>query len=436
MRILYSLVQILKTSIPLGLPAAIILIVQKEVFAGLLLLFFLVLITFVLLFVIQSFYLLVLRFIPAAKVQRAVTVIQVLFGILLFAMSQLASQLVDLENSPLLQSSHYPWLKYYPLYWYAIAIESMTTGNFTVSNILVIIACLLLPMITFIFLIRYLGGYYTGRLTLSTAADKQSATPRKRIRLAALAARLFTSDQQERAGFLFTWSTSSRLREYNLKIYPFFGYVLISICLPFISRLTRSGDSEEANIYSRPNLLWISIYLLSIMGFVIYGNLPYAEKFKAHWFWKTSPLDKPGVVIAGGFKAVFIKFNFIFLLAFFIAGIIKAEPGILLNQILATCNLLIVSALVMLIEGSQLPFSKKPLENSSVGCMKMLYTMLVFIGAGALGIIQYLVADKWWALILLTLISLAGAWWLIAEIKNTSWDNLKPGRRQVADELA
>lgn len=435
-RILFVLIQILKTVIPLTLPAAIILVFNNNLLAGICLIFMVILLTIGLLFFIQAIYLLLLRVVPARKIQRALLIIQIIYGISIFGMAQLVSRIMDVENPALLRAETYSWFKYYPLYYYGIAIKSIAEGNFAIKNVLIILACIFAPILIFTFLFRYLSGFYTGKLIGYKIVNKSVSEVSRWQNFISVLAKIVTNSPVEKSGFLFTWNLSSRSRDYNLKVYPMIGYLMIIIFFPFIGRLLNMGKHINSSTKFIDNLWWASIYYLSILSFVLYSNMIYTENFKASWFWRTSPVALPGQVISGGFKAIFLKFNIIFLIIILLLGIIKMDILLLLNQIFAILNLLIVSILVMLSTSRKLPFSVKPLENQSEGIAKMMITMLVFALAAGIGIFHYFISDNWWALALFISISIVANWLLLSELKNTSWKVINGSKSKLSNELA
>ena len=84
-----------------------------------------------------------------------------------------------------------------------------------------------------------------------------------------------------------------------------------------------------------------------------------SEQYKAAWVYYSAPVDRPGEIIAGAYKAMWVKYFMPFMAAisFFVLAVWGA--GVILDIILAVVNITLFSVVIMRLSNRALPFSKK-----------------------------------------------------------------------------
>jgi hypothetical protein len=96
-----------------------------------------------------------------------------------------------------------------------------------------------------------------------------------------------------------------RDRKIKLKIYPSFGYIII-FGLIFMLR----GKEDFVTTWNNLAFTDYHIVLLYLMFMVLQVTLheiPYSDDFKASWIYFSTPLEKPGEILSGTIKAMFVR---------------------------------------------------------------------------------------------------------------------------------
>ena len=119
----------------------------------------------------------------------------------------------------------------------------------------------------------------------------------------------FTKRGAEKMGFEFTWLLTARSRDFKLKTYPGFGYILVYIVILLfsgkklnISEILQSENSQKLLLIS---CLYISQFFM--MGALT--NSKASDKYKAAWIFYISPIRYPGSIITGTVKSLLCKFS-------------------------------------------------------------------------------------------------------------------------------
>ena len=121
-------------------------------------------------------------------------------------------------------------------------------------------------------------------------------------------AKMITTGSSEYMGFLFTWKMMGRSRDFKMKVYPGFGYLLVIIAMMmFQSNSPSLADFSEMTEKAK-SLFIVFLYFGSFIVLSAIGQLPYSEKFKAAWIFVITPVDAPGMLLSGALKSVIVCF--------------------------------------------------------------------------------------------------------------------------------
>jgi hypothetical protein len=153
------------------------------------------------------------------------------------------------------------------------------------------------------------------------------------------------------------------------------------------------------------------------------SNMNMTEQYKAAWIYYTSPLESPGRIMGGAFKAMWIKYYLPFVIV--VTGFVLYVWGIgaLIDVILATANVTTYVLILMYLGNRHLPFSMPEQMKTKAGkaVLKMLFAIIFM---GCMGLAHYAIYFIWLK-ILLTFISIALLWTIWDSYINTSWKQLK-----------
>jgi ABC-2 type transport system permease protein len=428
-RLLHITIHICKILVPMLMPAIILLCFEKEIMVIVPFTLMAFMTTLLVIFLINAIYILILKITSPEKFKSIISYIQIGFTIAIFGGYQLLPRLIENSEGSNLQLSHLKYISFYPPFWFADACQGFSTLSFGNMQLLSLALSITVPVLSILLVVRYLAPSFTRKLSLinSSSAEIQKADPEKtrsNIRKSSwieYLAEKISSGEKELTGFLFTWKMMGRSREFKMKVYPSFGYVLV-IFLLIILDGKNDSLSEIIGLTSKGKMfLILLIYLSSMIPITALAQISYSDKFKASWIFNTSPIDLPGPVITGGLKSVFSGFVFPVFILFALSGIPAVGFKIIPHLLLGFINVVAVCSALAYFFLRKIPFSQPP---SATGGMNFINSMLTLFLSFLFGIIHLRFFDKSFALMICGLISIIIIWFSFSLIRKTQWKNL------------
>jgi hypothetical protein len=206
-------------------------------------------------------------------------------------------------------------------------------------------------------------------------------------------------------GFEFTWNLTGRQRDFRLKTYPTFGYLLVLIVVFFIPRKGISIDQMVNALKTERFILLSMLYLSSFFLMTALSTSRYTEKPGAAWMFDAVPVSRPGEILAGSLRSLIMKFFIPLALVMSLAIIAILGWKVLPDVLFAFSNQLLLIYLNAYFAAMQLPFSL-PMSQMQKG-NGFLKTVLVLMLMGFVIGIHYLLKflpAATWAMIPLTLL--------------------------------
>ena len=424
-RLLHILVYILKVVIPMSIPTTIALGIMEGpmgILGYVLALPFLIIFT---IFAVNAIYLLILRITTPERFKSIITTVQVVFAIIVYAGYQLLPRLM---NMVIIESYTIPetgWGLLLPNYWFAALWKLVAQGGGSDFQVAAAMTALLLPLALIWVVVRVFAPSFNRKLGLITGSDggnfSQGRSDKEKS-LANLFSPMLCRNKAEQMGFEFTWKLTGRLRDFKLKTYPIFGYILVLLIILLLPRKGVALDEMLKGLRTEKYLHLAILYLSSLFLMTAMSTTRYTEKHGAAWIFEVAPLARPGHVIAGSVRAMLTKFFvplFMMAVAFLVAVAgWKILPDILLSF---TSQLLMIYVMVYF-SGILLPFSM-PQDNAQKGQSVLVNILMLLLITGIIGI-HYLtkfLPVSIWILIPATLI---GSIYLDRFIFRCPWEKL------------
>ncbi len=412
---------------------------------------------FVTLFLVCGLYLLVLKLSRPGRFKDVLNFFQILFSVVFFTVCILSPGMINPEAFETLKVEAYSWVKYLPSYWIATCwtwadhAAKVLPGTRWMSVLSVVF-----PLASLWATVKLLAPGFVKSLVTSDnsnmermpgaqAGSKKKSAAQKRMYHRA---NLFNKSDASKAGFMITWLQTSRSRSFRMKVLPSFAYVPV-----YFFFLLFSGKHSFTEVWDHLPQGKGYIALLYMTAFVIIEAINYitiSDQYKAAWVYHAAPVNKPGEVIAGAFKAVWVKYFLPF-----IAGIsvfVFAVWGIpvLFDIILATVNITLFAAIIMRTTANRsLPFSRKEQIKDS-GVKNLVRVAGTLAAMGGLVLLHYAAAglsapaetgftinlsafsDTAWLTVisfllkaLLLALSSVFLWLVFDSLKNTAWETLQ-----------
>ena len=431
-RLLHILIHITKLVTPMLLPTFIYLIIKAGPIAGFLFLLIAFFVVLFAIFLINSIYILILRYTTAEKFKNTIAYIQIGFAILIYGSYQIVPRLMENSQWEEFAVPKDWWMLFYPPYWFANAFNSINTLGGSPQEIFAALLAFLVPIASLYLVIKFLAPAFNQKLAMISGASgaetevKSVKTIESSSSFAKRLSQVFCTNTCEKTGFLFAWKLMRRNRDFKVKTFPAIGYFVVLIVMMFVRNQKMNIGSDAFNNSFKP---LFAIYFCIIIVTVALPNIIYSNLYKASWMFYSSPLSKPGELISGAIKAVISQF--VLIIAVLAIGTCLVLGGIktLPNIVLALSNLLLICFAVAIIGYRKLPFSK-PLTEIVQGS-QLVTGMGMLVISGLVGAIHFFIYKMTLAVFICIPISLTIVFLLVQSIKKTSWETL--GERGFED---
>ncbi|MBL7711524.1 MAG: hypothetical protein JNL13_03630 [Chitinophagaceae bacterium] len=431
-RLLHMFIYLFRIVLPMSLAGWITFGLLEGWKAALWFPFAIILLTIIALFLVNGAYLLVLRFSKPGKFKDIINYFQIAFSILFFACVYLLPRAVSEEGFQQLQHSAYPWAVYTPTYWLAASWSWIEPDLIWSSTKWISILAVAGPLLLMWLTVCYLSPSFAKRIGSIDVVDETPAAPVQKVKGSRSAegtfylklANLLTRNPLAKAGFSIAWLQTDRSRNFKMRVYPTFAYVPVYFF--YITTQSRKplaqiwADMPETSIYV------LLLYMTSFVVLQLLSMLVYSEQYKASWIYYSSPVARPGMVMEGAFKGIWVKYfvpMFLLVSCFvlYVWGFSK-----LLDIALAFVNITLFGLCIMRVAHRRLPFSAMEQMNEKGNrVLKTIFIMVVPMGLGFGHYWTTVTPWLWWMKIVFMILSSILLWMLWDSYKNTSWDEVK-----------
>lgn len=427
-RLLHIMVHVSKIVLPMALPALIFLGIYTGWVSAIAFWFVMTLATLFTLFFINAVYLFILRFTSIERFKDIINGIQVSFSIIIFMTYYFVPRMMDsiqLESTTILS---YPYFYVAPSLWFA-ALWSITLGTFYSGTLIFVLAALGLvaPFLGIWIVIKYLAPKFNSKLAAlgrggaegKPAQEHRITTTLKKSwgsRISPIIARGNT----EKTGFETTWLLTNRNREFKLKVYPGFAYVICYFIFYAIRGTGTLAEKWEALPDSKTYILLI--YFTSMAMVSAITNIVYSDKFKAAWVYYASPVKTPGEILSGALKALLVKYFLPFYFAVSIFALYVWGMQIVIDLLLGLINISVFCYLLAFVYLKKMPFSMElNIQRSTGNTMKGIIIMLAPLVIGSL---HYFASNFFLLTIVFTFLSSILLWMISSKYRELSWERL------------
>ncbi len=421
-RILHIGIYLFRIVLPMSLPGWITLGILDGWRAVLWFPLPLLLLMFTALFLVTGIYMLILRVASAARFKDIISYFQIAFSITIFAFYYLVPKATDSSRIAHAKLADFPWAKYFPSYWLAATWSWIHPHSVPANTIYYSIPALLLPILLLAVTLKYLAPQFAANLGGLDSVDGEGAgsTAKKAgpNKLQNRLATLLNHRPEAQAGFLMTWLQTARSRPFKLKIYPLFAYVPIY----FIYLLSLSDEASFTATWhslAGTGRHIILLYMSSLVVLQALGLGTESEHYKASWVYYAVPLSEPGALMAGAFKAMWVKYllPFFMVISIFVLSIWGASS--LLDIVLALVNVTLFAVCTVRIAYRRFPFSQAG-QVSNAGS-KFLRGIISLAIPGTLGAGHYFAIHVWWLKVLYLALSAILLWLVWDSYAHTTW---------------
>jgi ABC-2 type transport system permease protein len=427
-RILHITIYVLRLALLQGLPGMIMIGFIDGILAVPLFFVQILLATFFSIFSVNIVYLLLMKMVSPERFKDIISYFQVGFSVLIFATYYLVPRLINLSILNHINLLSHDWAYILPPVWITALNELLIHPGRSsfVTGVLAVIG-FTVPLLGLWFIAKVLAPGFNRRLAeiATSEGNSDSAGNTKKagkFNLIGKLGSIVAPGPVENAGFMITWKLAARMREFKIKTYPAFAYVPIYFVYFALNGKGQSFTDRFDHLRAGHSYIFL-MYMCSLILAMMLTNVSMTSKYKSAWVYYALPIDKPGQILSGMYKAIVVIYFIPYCLI--IGGLIVAiwGPDAINDIIFAMLVSLIYGILMALFLVKGLPFSKPVAVKQGGGRMIMSLCILVFIGG--VGFVHYYLM-KWENVIWISIIPLLGINWLMFHYyKKQSWDNIE-----------
>jgi hypothetical protein len=384
--------------------------------------------TFLSIFFVNVIYLVLMKLVSPERFKDIIAYFQVAFSILIFGSYYLLPRLIRVSMLDHINLLHHPWAYALPPVWVAALNELLLHGDRSglITGILAIIG-FVTPLLGLWFIAKVLAPGFNRQLSVISTSEGSSdsvANTKKagKFSFAHKLGKVVAPGPVENAGFMITWKLSARMREFKMKTYVAFAYV--PIYFVYFALNGKGEDLSERFDHLRAGHSYIFlIYMCSFILSTMLMNISMSSKYKSSWVYYTLPIDKPGQILSGMYKAIVVLYFIPYCLV--IGGAIVAiwGPDAINDIIVAFLVSLTYGILMALFMVKGLPFSKPVIVKQGGGRMITSLVILAFIGGIGFG--HYMLM-RWEIMIWILIIPLLALNWVMFHYyKKQGWDSIE-----------
>lgn len=422
-RLLHILIYLLQFTIALSIGPLIGIIYTYGLLTGFVFLFTALLSILLAVFLTYFLYLAMLRFANEQKIKDIITGFQIVMTILFAVGFQILPRMIDF--AALSDNFNFNWYYYLlPPFWMAYTLQAIHDFNFNGQHLLMMAMAFTLPAFLFWILNKYLAPGFAKKLeAMQTDSSPTIKTNNGNLHKKTISARLSAlccQGGEEKAGFEFTWKLTGREKSFKLQFYPSMSYLLVFLVI-FFMKSDKSISVMWSELAASKSYVWfIYLPMFGVSGSILI--VAFNENFSASWIFHSLPVVKPGAIITGSIKSLFVKFFLpVYLLAYMFSFYVWGW-GITVDFIFGFLNNSLLFLTYALVLDHYLPFSRQPSTQQQTGKVLLVFMQLIIV-AVLVGL-HYLLIGK--PIILYSLIPFlaAACWWLLHKLRNLPWNKI------------
>jgi ABC-2 type transport system permease protein len=376
----------------------------------------------------NALYLLIMRFANEQKVKTIINYFQIIMAIVLMGGYQILPRLLgrfDYENYVF--EIHW-WSYLFPPIWISGSMETLLNLQLDTPHLVFILLSIATPLIAIYATNRWLTPFYNRKLLSinATGSERNERSVEKKDSSKSIfninkIASWVTSSNYEKGSFSFVYKMLGRDHKLKLKIYPSFGFMIV---LSFL--FIFNSKKDLATVWAELPTTYLNLVLLYLPVMVVQVALrevTYSDDFKASWIYLSAPLQKPGELLLGKVKAVFIKlivpiYVLISIIILFIWGVSSID-----DILIGLINNALITMVIASIGDKYLPLSVPSTAKTESG--NLARGILTMFCMAIPGLIHYWLNTFTWPLIILVPFQFLLIYWLVKQYRNTSWTQIK-----------
>ncbi|MDP4290132.1 MAG: hypothetical protein Q8908_03540 [Bacteroidota bacterium] len=373
-RIMHIMVYLMLTSLSLAIIPLIAFTFTFGVPAMLLLLTDVILITIFSVFLTNILYLLLMKLTTGERLKDIIVYAQIILAIIFMGAYQIMPRLLE-DQSMISNFNHVRWWMYLvPPFWMSASITPIINGTFSPETAGFLFLSVAMPLLGLWLVSNVLARNFNQHLSTLDQGDTKAEKKKRKNGSASFVdflSGIFTYTADERISFRTIWHIAGRDRKFKQAVYPAIGYVFVIILMAFLNSGKHLSEISTSQKYL------IFIYAPCFVLYILIFTIRYSDNFKASWIYQTFPVERPGHLISGAFKAILVQ---LFLPVFLMANCITLcfwGFEVLIDIIYGFLVSLMMAYVMLMTLKPAFPFSdEKTTEQAGQNIVKAILMML------------------------------------------------------------
>ena len=422
-RVTHIIIYLTQITLALSLGALVAAFIKFGWLIGLLLIVTTVLSLLFALILTNGLYLILMRFTSEEKLKNIINYFQIAMTFLMMGAYQILPRLMSknfLEDSSFVLTW---WAALVPPMWMAGLLDIFYSS--TVDSVHVVCA---LFAIGFSVVAAFLMSKFFSSTVSEKLADlgttNVAAEPKQNRNGFLLGLRnIITKQGIERASFDLVSAALARDRKLKLKIYPSIGsIVILAVVVVFNGK-----ESFQVTLNNLSNLSAhiFLIYSVFLVIQTIMTQVCISDYFKAGWVFNAAPINEPGLVLLGSWKAVLASFfvPIYGVITVFVVLIWKTNG--VDDLIFGLVANIFVTLITIIVSSKHFPLSLEPnAKNQAGNFVKVILIMMII---GAIGFGHYLLTKVEYGLWISFPLIIGLTYFCYAKVKASTWSQIDLG---------
>jgi hypothetical protein len=219
---------------------------------------------------------------------------------------------------------------------------------------------------------------------------------------------------------MIAWLQTSRSRSFRMRVLPTFAY--IPVYFVYLLTTNKRSFSDTFNNLGNTHMQLLLLYMSSFVMVSALTYLSMSDQYKAAWVYYSTPVETPGQIMMGAFKAIWIKYFLPFFLVISAFVLYIWGAGVVWDIVLAFVNVTVFVSCIARVSHRHLPFSI--MEQMKQGGGRIVKSFAVMVIPAALGFGHYFALNLLWLKFIFMALSGVLLWLVWDSYSRTSWANM------------
>jgi hypothetical protein len=422
-RVTHIVIYLTQITIALSLGALVAAFIKFGWLIGILLMITTFLSLLFALILTNGLYLVLMRFTSEEKLKNIINYFQIAMTFLMMGANQILPRLM---SEDFLADSSFVltwWAALIPPMWMAGLLDIFYSTKIDLVHIVCALFAIGFSVVAAFLMSKFFSSTFSEKLADLGTTNAAVQPKLDRSRFAFGLRNIITEQGMERASFDLVSAALARDRKLKLKIYPSIGSIIILALVVVFN----GKDSFQTTLNNLSNLSAhiFLIYSVFLVVQTIMTQVCISDDFKAGWVFNSAPINKPGLILLGSWKAVLASFfvpiygviSVFVLLIWKTSGVDDLIFGLAAN--------IFVTLIALIVSSKHFPLSLEPNPKNQAGNFVKVILIMMIIGVVGFG--HYLLAKIEYGLWISFPLIIGLTYFFYTKVKTTQWSQIDLG---------